>query len=137
MSLSIKKEITVEFFDVDSMQIVWNGKYFDYFEVARSALFDKLGIDYYTLATLGYQFPLVKNSAKYIKPLRFHQTAIVKATLTEYEYLFEVRFEIREKESRSITTKGSSTQMACSLEGESLGKIPDELVQRIRMHDES
>jgi len=36
-------ELTVEFFDVDSMQIVWHGNYLKYMERARCALLDKIG----------------------------------------------------------------------------------------------
>ncbi|MBR1919311.1 MAG: acyl-CoA thioesterase [Spirochaetales bacterium] len=129
---SAEVEITVEFFDVDSMGIVWNGRYFDYFEVARHRLFDLIGLPYKAIADEGYMLPLTSNRAKYIRPLRLGQKVIVKATVSEYDLLLKIRFEIRDKESGIITTKGESTQMAVDIEGRSLGDIPAILKNAIK-----
>ncbi len=131
---SVEVEITVEFFDVDSMGIVWNGKYFDYFEIARHRLFDELELPYKAIADEGYMLPLTSNRAKYIRPLKLGQKAIVKATISEYDLLLKIRFEIRDKASGEVTTKGESTQMAVDTEGKSLGDIPMILKNAIREH---
>lgn len=135
--ISAEKEFTVEFFDVDSMQIVWNGRYFDYFEMARCRLFSSLGIDYQSLFANGYLLPLAKTNAKFIRPLRFGDEAVVKATLTEWEYLIRVAFEIRNRKTGLITTKGESTQIFCNKEGENLMIVPLEIQKRIKEHIEA
>ena len=37
--------LIVPYYDVDVMEIVWNGNYFKYFERARQALFLECGLD--------------------------------------------------------------------------------------------
>ena len=60
---SVTVERKVEFFDVDPMRVVWDGRYFDYFECARSALLDALSIPYETLAEGGLMLYVVRNEA--------------------------------------------------------------------------
>ena len=46
----------VPFFDADPMQIVWHGNYLKYFDIARSELFDALGIDLFAfLESVGFE----------------------------------------------------------------------------------
>lgn len=131
---SVEREIQIEFFDIDQMGIVWNGRYFDFFEVARHALFEECGTGYQEMARRGCMLPLTRNKAKYIKPLRHGQKIIVKATFVEYDILIRIRFEIRDKESGVVTTTGESTQMATDLEGNSIGLIPAFIRDAIKEH---
>jgi acyl-CoA thioester hydrolase len=105
-------EITVEFYDLDPMRIVWHGNYINYFEIGRRKLLQKLGYDYYEMEESGYAFPIIEVSAKYLDSLRFKDRAIVKAILVEYENRLRIKYEIRNAETGVITTKGVSTQMA-------------------------
>ena len=57
--LSVDTAITVPFFDVDSMNIVWHGHYCKYLEVARCNLLDKLGYNYTDMKNSGFMFPIV------------------------------------------------------------------------------
>ena len=108
-------EVPVEFFDIDTMRVVWHGNYFKYFESARRALLDKLDYDYGQMEESGYAFPIVETSAKYIASLKSNDTAVVKAVLIEYENRLKMQFEIKSLKTGQITTKGSSTQMAFDL----------------------
>ena len=38
-------KISVPFYDLDPMQIVWHGNYLNYFELARAGLFQRYGVD--------------------------------------------------------------------------------------------
>ena len=81
--LSIQIEFSVEFYDVDSMNIVWHGNYIKYFEKARCALLEKIGYGYPQMSASGYAFPVTDIRAKYIKPLVFQQKVRATATLEE------------------------------------------------------
>jgi acyl-CoA thioester hydrolase len=105
-------EITVEFFDLDPLRIVWHGNYLNYFEVARRALLEKIGYSYDEMEKSGYAFPVIEISVKYLGSLRFRDKACVKAILMEYENRLLIRYEICNAQTGVLTTKGSSTQMA-------------------------
>lgn len=71
--LSCETDITIEFYDVDSMDMVWHGNYVKYLEQARCRLFEKLGYDYSCMLAHGHAWPIVDLKIKYIKPAVFCQ----------------------------------------------------------------
>ena len=129
---SVTVERKVEFFDVDPMRVVWNGRYFDYFECARSALLDALSIPYETLAEGGLMLYVVRNEAKYIHPVRLHDTILIKAVLREWDYLIRIAYEVLDKRTGLLCTKGMSEQMPARIsDGKALMKLGEPYRQKI------
>ena len=115
MSIEASVEFKVEFYDVDAMGVVWHGNYVKYMELGRCALLDKIGYDYNEMKESNYAFPVASLKLKYIKPLMFKQTAIIKAVLSEYENRIKIEYFIYDKESGELVTKGESIQMALNM----------------------
>ena len=66
---SFEVKISVPFFDLDPMQIVWHANYLNYFELARAALFENNGIDLYSYyERYRLIFPIIHTSTKHIFP---------------------------------------------------------------------
>ena len=94
--------IDVPFHDLDPMQIVWHGRYAQYFEVARCKLLEQIGYTYQDMKNSGYAWPIIDMRIPYVKSARFDQKLIVRATLKEYEHRLKIRYEIRDAVSRYI-----------------------------------
>lgn len=124
-----EKEYKVEFYDCDPMGVVWNGKYFDYFEMARSELLSKMGLSYLGIYDKGYMLPLIRNKIKYIRSLKPGQVIIIKINIVEYEYLLKFSYEIYDKETNKIATKGESVQMVTDLKGAGIYKVPNFIIE--------
>lgn len=125
-------DFQVEFYDVDSMNIVWHGNYVKYMERARCALLSKIRYDYLEMEKSGYAWPVVDIHVKYIRPLRFLQKARITATLTEYENCLKIKYRIIDIESGTLLTKAESMQMAVSLKTmESLFVSPVVFIEKI------
>jgi acyl-CoA thioester hydrolase len=132
-SISAELEFTVEFYDVDSMQIVWHGNYIKYFEKARCALLGKIGYGYIEMKESGWAFPVTAISAKYISPLTFRDRVRAKAILVEYENCLKIKYELYNAETGRLCTKGESTQMAVeTASGESRFVCPAILLDKVR-----
>jgi acyl-CoA thioester hydrolase len=130
--LYAEAEITVEFYDLDPLQVVWHGNYINYFEVGRRALLEKIGYSYDEMAKSGYAFPVTEISAKYTGSLRYRDRARVKAVLVEYENCLMLRDEIRNAQTGTLTTKGKSTQMAYDVKNrESCFVCPAILINKV------
>jgi acyl-CoA thioester hydrolase len=131
-NISAETEFTVEFYDLDPMQVVWHGNYIKYFELARRALLDKIGYGYREMEDSGYAFPVIDVSAKFVGSLKFNDRARIKAVLEEYENRLRLKYEIRNAETGALTTKGISTQMAYDIKaGESCFVCPRALIQKV------
>jgi acyl-CoA thioester hydrolase len=114
-TVSAEIEFTVEFYDVDSMRIVWHGNYIKYFEKARCALLGTIGYGYREMEDSGWAFPVTAISAKYISPLGFQDRVRARAELTEYENCIKIKYELYNAATGRLCTKGESTQMAVNV----------------------
>jgi acyl-CoA thioester hydrolase len=127
VSSSVK--LKVPFYDVDLMQIVWNGNYLKYFEVARQALFRECGVNLHLyMQEKRYAFPVIRSTVKYISPLRLDDEFICKATLKEARVKIVLDFEIRLIANGHVCATGRSEQAALLVpEMELAFKIPEEI----------
>lgn len=120
MEYYVKNEITfpVEFYDVDTMRVVWHGNYVKYMEKGRCALLDRVNYGYLEMEKDGTAFPVVDMKLKYVRSLRFGDRARVVSYLTEYENCIKIRYEIYNAETGELCTKAESTQMAMGIESQ-------------------
>lgn len=131
--LSVQIEFSVEFYDVDSMNIVWHGNYIKYFEKARCALLEKIGYGYPQMSASGYAFPVTDIRAKYIKPLVFQQKVRATATLEEYESILRISYILQDAQTGEVTTKGKSSQVAIKLDTKTTCfECPDILISKVQ-----
>jgi len=125
-------DLAVEFFDVDSMQIVWHGNYFKYMERARCALLDKVDYGYQQMLASGYAWPVVEVRCKYVRPLVFGQRVRIRATLVDYENRLKLAYRIYDPRGEGTIFEGYSVQMAVDARSrESCFASPQVAVQRI------
>lgn len=108
-------EVTLKapFFDLDPMQIVWHGHYLKYFDIARSELFDHLGVDLFAFhERTGYIFPIIRTAVKHIRPIRQGDRFTCRATVKDARSKIVVAFEIRLVRDGTVCARGSTEQVA-------------------------
>jgi acyl-CoA thioester hydrolase len=128
----VELRLKVEFYDVDSMKIVWHGNYARYLEQARCALLDSIGYGYERMEASGYAWPVVNMQLKYVRPLRFGQQFVIRATLLEYENRIRIRYLMLDPGSGGKINSAETIQMAVDARtGESLMVSPACLVESI------
>lgn len=126
-------EFQVEFYDVDSMQVVWHGNYAKFMEVARCALLKKIKYDYFAMEKSGYAWPVVDMHIKYVRPMIFTQKIRGVVTLEEYEICMKLSYKFFDAETGKLLTKAESTQMAVDMhKKESLLICPPCFVDKVR-----
>ncbi len=125
-------DLTVEFYDVDSMQVVWHGNYLKYMERARCALLDKVDYGYRQMLDSGFAWPVVDVRMKFVRPLVFGQKARMRATLIDYENRLKLGYLIFDPHSQEKIFEGYSVQMAVDARtGESCFASPQVAIDRI------
>jgi acyl-CoA thioester hydrolase len=68
-----KTLVRVRYADTDQMQYVYNGKYFEYFEVGRTEMMRENGLSYKTIEAHGYQMPVHETFIKYKNPAYYDE----------------------------------------------------------------
>jgi acyl-CoA thioester hydrolase len=114
--ITAEVEFAVEFYEVDSMEVVWHGNYVQYMEKARCILLDRIGYGYLAMKDSGYAFPVTDMSLKFIRPLRYGDRVRAVAILDEWENRLRIKYEFYNAVTGELTTKGMSTQMAYNIE---------------------
>lgn len=113
--LHLDTEVTVPFFDVDSMHVVWHGHYVKYLELARCALLDMLGHNYTDMRASGYAWPIIDIQLRYVQSARFGQQLRVRAELMEWENRLKIHYLISDAETGERLTRASTVQVAVNL----------------------
>ena len=137
--VSASVRMKVPYYDVDLMQVVWNGNYLKYFEVARQALFRECGLDLRDyLEEKKYVFPVIRSQVKHVRPLRLDDDFICTATLKGAKVKIVLDFEIRRVADGQVCAKGRSEQAALRLpEMEMVFQIPEEIQLALSGHKTS
>ena len=122
MSVRLK----VPFHDLDPLRVVWHGNYLKYFEIAREALFDELGVDLCQVhRDAGFAFPIVRSAVKHVHPLRYHDEFDCTARLVGARTKIELEFEVRRADGK-LCARGRTEQVAVRVtDGELQLRIPE------------
>ncbi len=80
---STRSNIRVRYADTDQMHGVYNGRYFEYFEVGRADLMRSLGMTYRQFESAGFFLPLTEAYAKYLRQIQYDDLIEVVSMLKE------------------------------------------------------
>ena len=131
--ISASVPITIQFYHLDPMEVVWHGNYARFFEQARCALLDVIGYNYPEMRESGFAWPIVDMRIKFVRPARFGQHLIATATLVEYEMRIKIDYLICDDASGETLTKGQTIQVAVDGEtGEMSYESPPILIEKVR-----
>jgi len=132
---AVDTELTVPFFDVDSMEVVWHGHYVKYLEIARCALLDALGHGYVRMKDTGYAWPIIDLQLRYARAARFGQALIVRAELVEWQNRLKIHYTLSDATSGERLTRASTIQVAVKLaDGEMQLVSPSVFIDDIERH---
>lgn len=123
--LIFKTKRTIRFEEVDSMRVVWHGRYPSYLEDVRVAFGDHFGIGYSTLIQEQTPAPVRQMFLEYLAPLRFGQTCTISIQLHWSDAArMNYTYTIHDDEG-VLTTTGFTVQMFISSTGQFLLDQPD------------
>ena len=129
--LEAEMPFKVEFYDVDTMGVVWQGNYIKYMEAVRCVLLDKIGYGYSEMMKEGFAFPVITINLKYVRSLVFGENAVIKAYLLEYKDRLRIKYEVLNS-AGMVATKGETVQIAVDWNTkETQFESPELFVQRV------
>jgi len=100
----------VRFEEVDSMGIVWHGRYAGYFEDARVALGHKYDISYSDFISHRNPVPIRQINIEYIEPLFFEDDIEIEAIL-HWSEAARINFEYIIRKNGNIVCVGYTVQL--------------------------
>ena len=125
-------ERTPHYYETDQMKIVHHSNYIRWFEEARIAYLDAVGLRFADQEAMGIVCPVLTVDAKYIRMVRFGDTVEIATRVNLYNGLrWGFSYEVRDKANGELCCKGTSTH--CFLNAD--GKIIKEKKDYLPMHE--
>lgn len=132
MLFKTEMKLTVPFYDLDPLNVVWHGNYLKYLETARCDLLKKIGYDYDNMRADGVVYPIAKMDLKYIKPCKFNQVLFLETIVEELEPSLIIKYNIFDEESGEKVFSAKSMQICVDIKtGESIYSAPEGLKQKL------
>lgn len=132
MNIEAETFITVQFYDLDPMNIVWHGNYIKYLEAARCDLLAKIGYDYDAMKEDKITYPIANMELKFIKSCIFNQKLRVVSSLEEIEPCMIIKYLIFDADTGEKLFKAKSMQICVDTStGESVYSAPKRLKDKL------
>jgi acyl-CoA thioester hydrolase len=117
--------IQVRYAECDPMGYLHHAKYWEYFEVARTALLEEQGFRYRDLEAEGLLFVVYKAACTYLRPIRYDDrlevtTQTVRVTRTRVDHEYEIRL------AGEVTCRATTTLACVGTDGRPI-LMPDKL----------
>ena len=109
-----------QFYDIDSMNIVWHGYYPKFMELGRVAILDKIDYGYDAMVASGYGWPIIDMRFRYARPMRIHQEIEIVAGIVEWENRLKIDYEFKDLKTGQRLNRCSSVQVAVEIETETM-----------------
>lgn len=125
-TLSVRTEVDIHFYDVDSIRMVWHGNYVKYLENGREAFGQKYGMPYMEVYKKGYVTPIVDMHIQYKHMARFEDTLIVETRYVpcrSAKIIYE--YTIYNKSDMTVVAEAQTTQLFMTTDGVFEVSTPD------------
>jgi acyl-CoA thioester hydrolase len=133
--IAYKTEIRVRYADTDQMQLVYNGKYFEYFEVGRTELLREIGLPYRVIEEKGFQLPVVEAFIKYKNPAHYDDLLVVTSKVEESHSLkIHIEYMITKKDNDNIIAEGYTDHVFINKQNGKVVRPPDFYLEIFKVH---
>lgn len=129
---SYSLDVAVRFAETDAMGIVHHSAYIIWFEAARVAWMDAVGMPYSEFAAGGHHFSVIGVRGEYRAPARFGDTVRVTVAVRHMRSR-QVSFEyvVTHAATGQLLMTGATDHICVDLDGR-MARIPDDVMQRLR-----
>lgn len=130
-----RTRLRVRYADTDKMGIVYYGKYFEYFEVARTEMLRGVGVAYADLEAAGYGLPVSKAAAEYFRGAKYDEELEIETRIPlESRAALEIVYRVHAVATGEIIATGSTTLVFISLKTGRPTRPPAAYVSAIKQH---
>lgn len=132
MLISRIYDFKAEFYDIDSMGVMWHGNYVKCVEVARCRFLDEVGFDYNAMRKNGFAMPIIKMEFKFIAPILFNDRFAIRVDLLEFDSVLKFQYIFLDSYGKKLTIAQTS-QVAFDMKAkESLYEIPQNFKAKLQ-----
>ena len=137
--ISIDHKVRVIYGHTDMMGRVYYGRFYEYFESARSHFLREIGLPYTEIEKSGVFVPVIESHCEYRRPATFDDVLIVRTILKEAPRAkMKIEYEVLLEESEKLVTIGHTVHTFMNGKGKPI-RPPKRLLSivenRLRKHE--
>jgi acyl-CoA thioester hydrolase len=123
----------VRYADTDQMGVVYHGRYFEWFEAARTEMIRSRGLSYQEVEKSGIMMPVIEAGCRYSVPVRYDELVGIRVTIRELTRAkIRMEYEVID-EKKNIRAEGFT--LHCFLKEGRPVRIPESLDRILRKSD--
>lgn len=130
-ALTATVETTVPFHDCDPLFVVWHGRYFEYMELARTALLKSLELDVPHIRDMGYRMYVTDVRCRYLFPMRYDDRVRITAKLLEDSPLLKFSYQLYNVTAGRKIARATTTLATTDAHGALLTETPAPIQERL------
>jgi len=115
----------------DPLGVAWHGRYFEWFEAARTALFVSIDLDVPQIRAFGFRMYIVDAHCRYMAPLVYGDIAKVTAWFVATAPLIRVAYDVYHGGTERWSARATTVLATTAPDGTLLPSTPDELLARL------
>lgn len=115
----------------DPLGVAWHGRYFEWLEMARMALFASIDLDVPQIRQLGHRMYVVDAQCRYMAPLGYGDTARITAWFVAVQPLIKVAYDIYNPATDRWSARATTVLATTAADGSLLATTPDALLARM------
>jgi len=128
---AVSIEATVPFHFCDPLFVVWHGRYFEYFGMARAELMRSRKLDVLEIRSLGYRMYMTDVRCRYMYPLGYGDNLRVTAWFTAATPLIRVAYTITNLTYGRKSARAYTELATTDAQGELLRQTPSVILERL------
>ncbi|MHB8232599.1 MAG: acyl-CoA thioesterase [bacterium] len=111
-------ELKVRYEETDAMSVVYYGKYFVFFEVARTEYLKNIGYSYTDIEKEGFYFVVAESNCKYFNPARYDDDLKIFAKIeyiknSSFNFIYNIFKISKNKNEPDVNIASGSTALVC------------------------
>ncbi len=111
-------ELKVRYEETDAMSVVYYGKYFVFFEVARTEYLKNIGYNYIDIEKEGFYFVVAESNCKYFNPARYDDdlkifTRVEYIKNSSFNFIYDILKISKKTNEPDIKIASGNTVLVC------------------------
>jgi acyl-CoA thioester hydrolase len=133
--MSFATNIRVRYADTDQMGNIYNGKYFEYFEVGRTEMLRSINFPYRKLEEAGYMLPVLDAYAKFINRGFYDDLLTIETSLSELPRLrMRLNYRVVNADSGLLIAEGYTSHVFVKSGSMKVIRVPDLFTNLVKVY---
>lgn len=128
---AVTTDFTIGLHHCDLLGVAWHGRYFEWLEMARTALFKSRDLDVPQIRALGHRLYVVEAKCRYMASLAYGDVARITAWFSAVSPLIRVAYDIYNPANDRWSARATTVLATTAVDGSLLPTTPDALLARL------